>query len=476
MNESAREAGRLDGWKAIAAYLGKDSARTAQRYEREFGLPVHRLSLKGGDTVYAFKAELDEWQNVRDGLASKKTPAQPESHATPAPPQARRVASWRWALLLAPVLALLVWHYAIRPALGVPKCYVPPAGVIVIAANNPLVPSSLANRVYVLSHDHSAVIGYDRTQKDSSGELKTVAEFIAADFGRIEKIAVTADSRRIFAADSRSGRLLVFDATEGNLDKGQIAFNGHVEIDRTVGALSLTGDGRKLYVGVESPGTLGRIEVFEGVNQPDLFRVKQVATIRGVGCPTDLFAPASSPRLFVATQCGGGKDPLYVIDTRTDRIIAKLPGFAAGSKVVATPDASTVYISFGLYGEYHVAAVSHYLESQPQVLSIVDNAGPEMALTPDARTLFVGAAIGKGLFLDLGTKGRFPVPSVDAGKKPIGSAILSFNVQSGKMCGGEPTWLPSYPTGIAIGQDGTLIVVVEDGGLFFADAGALECK
>ena len=60
MNESAREAGRLDGWKAIAAYLGKDSARTAQRYEREFGLPVHRLSLKGGDTVYAFKAELDE--------------------------------------------------------------------------------------------------------------------------------------------------------------------------------------------------------------------------------------------------------------------------------------------------------------------------------------------------------------------------------------------------------------------------------
>jgi hypothetical protein len=44
------------------------------------------------------------------------------------------------------------------------------------------------------------------------------------------------------------------------------------------------------------------------------------------------------------------------------------------------------------------------------------------------------------------------------------------------MCGGGPTWLPSYPTGIAIGQDGTLIVVVEDDGPFFAAAGALECR
>ncbi len=32
----------LDGWKEISAYLGRD-ARTCQRWESDFGLPVHRI-------------------------------------------------------------------------------------------------------------------------------------------------------------------------------------------------------------------------------------------------------------------------------------------------------------------------------------------------------------------------------------------------------------------------------------------------
>jgi hypothetical protein len=51
---------RLDSWKAIAAYLGRE-VRTVQRWEGERGLPVHRLP--GGDKprVYALKSELDTW-------------------------------------------------------------------------------------------------------------------------------------------------------------------------------------------------------------------------------------------------------------------------------------------------------------------------------------------------------------------------------------------------------------------------------
>jgi len=47
-HEVEREAGpdwprhRLESWKEIAAYLGRD-VRTAQRWERLGGLPVHRL-------------------------------------------------------------------------------------------------------------------------------------------------------------------------------------------------------------------------------------------------------------------------------------------------------------------------------------------------------------------------------------------------------------------------------------------------
>jgi hypothetical protein len=52
--------GRLDGWKEIAAHLGR-GVRTAQRWERELGLPVRRLGTGGAEVVYAFKEELDAW-------------------------------------------------------------------------------------------------------------------------------------------------------------------------------------------------------------------------------------------------------------------------------------------------------------------------------------------------------------------------------------------------------------------------------
>lgn len=48
---------RLDGWKEIAAYLRR-APRTAQRWEAQFGLPVHRI---GGEVVYALRSELDAW-------------------------------------------------------------------------------------------------------------------------------------------------------------------------------------------------------------------------------------------------------------------------------------------------------------------------------------------------------------------------------------------------------------------------------
>jgi hypothetical protein len=51
---------RLDSWKAIAHYLGRDE-RTVQRWEADRGLPVHRLpgAKRGG--IFAYPAELDLW-------------------------------------------------------------------------------------------------------------------------------------------------------------------------------------------------------------------------------------------------------------------------------------------------------------------------------------------------------------------------------------------------------------------------------
>ena len=55
----------LNGWKEIAAYLGR-SVRSVQRYERELALPVHRLTHADGQTVYAFRHEIDAWREKLD--------------------------------------------------------------------------------------------------------------------------------------------------------------------------------------------------------------------------------------------------------------------------------------------------------------------------------------------------------------------------------------------------------------------------
>ncbi|MEO5741674.1 MAG: serine/threonine-protein kinase, partial [Vicinamibacterales bacterium] len=51
---------RVDSWKEIAAYLGR-GIRTVQRWEREEGLPVHRLAHADRASVFADPTELNKW-------------------------------------------------------------------------------------------------------------------------------------------------------------------------------------------------------------------------------------------------------------------------------------------------------------------------------------------------------------------------------------------------------------------------------
>ncbi len=60
---------RLDGWKAIANYLGRERT-TAIRWAKERGLPVHRVPGGQIGTVYALRTELDAWLDS-DGIAPK---------------------------------------------------------------------------------------------------------------------------------------------------------------------------------------------------------------------------------------------------------------------------------------------------------------------------------------------------------------------------------------------------------------------
>jgi hypothetical protein len=55
----------LRGWKDIAAFLGT-SARSAQRWERELALPVHRIRTTTGSVVSAYPSELDAWRRAAE--------------------------------------------------------------------------------------------------------------------------------------------------------------------------------------------------------------------------------------------------------------------------------------------------------------------------------------------------------------------------------------------------------------------------
>jgi hypothetical protein len=50
----------LNGWKEISAHLARN-VRTAQRWELQLGMPVHRPASKRRTAVVAFPDELDVW-------------------------------------------------------------------------------------------------------------------------------------------------------------------------------------------------------------------------------------------------------------------------------------------------------------------------------------------------------------------------------------------------------------------------------
>src|SRR5215471_18402571 len=59
---------RLDSWKAVAAFLGRDVS-TVRRWEKETGLPIHRVPGNKRHAVYAYTEELDQWLRQADPAA-----------------------------------------------------------------------------------------------------------------------------------------------------------------------------------------------------------------------------------------------------------------------------------------------------------------------------------------------------------------------------------------------------------------------
>jgi hypothetical protein len=86
---------RLASWKEIAAYLHRE-VRTVIRWEKDRGLPVHRVPGGQGGSVFAFTDELDAWSSGQQDAAR---PSQPE-------PVRQRTPVWAIGAGLAALLAI----------------------------------------------------------------------------------------------------------------------------------------------------------------------------------------------------------------------------------------------------------------------------------------------------------------------------------------------------------------------------------
>src|SRR5215467_13148934 len=62
-----RSHGVLQSWKQIANYIGR-TERTLQRWEREFGFPIHRPSGKARSAVMALASEIQRWTRGKPSL------------------------------------------------------------------------------------------------------------------------------------------------------------------------------------------------------------------------------------------------------------------------------------------------------------------------------------------------------------------------------------------------------------------------
>lgn len=122
---------RLDSWKEIAEYLGRD-VRTATRWEAQ-GLPLHRIPGGKGRSVFAFSDEIDAWMAGREAGAHAGVPPDAAPAAPPSRPRPRAA-----AVILAAAIGLITFGTGItirnlgaRPDSGPLHATVSPTGVAV---------------------------------------------------------------------------------------------------------------------------------------------------------------------------------------------------------------------------------------------------------------------------------------------------------------------------------------------------------
>lgn len=255
-------------------------------------------------------------------------------------------------------IALATWERMQRPIWLIPEivglsvlgAYL---AILVIGMNALLVSSSVLafkwgsdTRIYIADSVRGGVVTVRASDLHRRVEIPIGRSGAATSVGRpssmvLDPAALRLGSDRpyLYVADSEQGKIEVIDL------RTDTVLNRYVPAGKTPRAVAITPDGRKLFVSNEQPIPTGSIIVVEIGDEPTSARI--VDEIRAVACPQGLAMSRDGTKLYVASQCGGGDDPVFVLDTRTHRVVSTIRGLAVGVSVTLDPDDETLYAARG---------------------------------------------------------------------------------------------------------------------------------
>lgn len=343
---------RLDSWKAIAAYLDRQ-VRTVQRWEKEEGLPVHRLPHKKQGSVYAYKSELDAWRQrslaVVEASLTVAEPASPTPDDPFAPsPHVMRLPLWSFVVVAALALAAAGGWWWVRGRSVVPV-RAPAASEAPGAASGRLLAQATgeggaprlvklgpAPQAAVLSGDGGTLYVAD-AQDGSLSEVDTASLRVRAVLrlgGALGALALSGDGRRLYAAHGNDSRLEVVDLPGGAVRS--LTTNG------VITDLALSPDGGTLYLALQ----------YAGLDALDTATLS-FHHISGPACPSYLAMGPDGKQLYIVYQCGGwggrsGHDAIGIWDVGRRELVGRLVGPPQVGSALAIPrDGSELWAGMG---------------------------------------------------------------------------------------------------------------------------------
>src|SRR5260221_124796 len=260
-------------------------------------------------------------------------------------------------------------------------------------------------------------------------------------------------------AGPRSGNIYVLDV-QGDLVRvikpngslGEVYFAARGKVSTS---MVLTPDERKLYISNQQPSPHATVTVV------DLVKKEHPAhPIDGFNCPMGLGILPDGSKLYVASQCGSGHDPDFVVRTGTDAIIKRIRDCAVGGEIAVASKNHRVDVSRS--GFVSLDRSGNRLE-EPGRISAIDSAKDESV---DAETINVsGSALTVspgGQYLFFSTSKFIEILNTETQKRsslPVGNAATGIAVGRPDPNGSSLVlyaWVPEQKRVFFTGLDGLL--------------------